>query len=156
MSQSAHMNLEYFQKKEHYLEVINQFAITLLNAKSTEEIVWTVAKNAIAKLGYVDCVVYLLDENEEYMIQRAAHGAKNPVDLDILNPIKIKIGDGIVGTVALKQKGEIISDTSKDSRYIFDNDMALSEIAVPLIHDNKTIGSLIRNILIEISFRQMT
>ncbi|MBC7694190.1 MAG: SpoIIE family protein phosphatase [Burkholderiales bacterium] len=134
------MNLEYFQKKEHYLEVINQFAITLLNSKSTEEIVWTVAKNAIAKLGYVDCVVYLLEENGEHMIQRAAHGAKNPVDLDILNPIKIKIGDGIVGTVALKQKGEIISDTSKDSRYIFDNDMALSEIAVPMIHDNKTIG----------------
>lgn len=140
MSQSENMNLEYFQKKEHYLEVINQFAITLLNAKSTEEIVWTVAKNAIAKLGYVDCVIYLLDENGEYMIQRAAHGAKNPIDLDILNPIKIKIGEGIVGTVAVKQKGEIISDTSKDSRYIFDNDMALSEIAVPMIHDNKTIG----------------
>lgn len=140
MSQSANMNLEYFQKKEHYLEVINQFAITLLNSKSTDEIVWTVAKNAIAKLGYVDCVVYLLDDNGEYLIQRAAHGAKNPIDLDILNPIKIKMGEGIVGNVALKQKGEIISDTSKDARYIFDNDMALSEIAVPMIHDGKTIG----------------
>lgn len=140
MSQSANMNLEYFQKKEHYLEVINQFAITLLNSKSTDEIVWTVAKNAIAKLGYVDCVVYLLDDKGEYLIQRAAHGAKNPIDLDILNPIKIKMGEGIVGNVALKQKGEIISDTSKDPRYIFDNDMALSEIAVPMIHDNKTIG----------------
>jgi len=140
MPQSANTNLEYFRKKEHYLEVINQFAITLLNSKSTDEIVWTVAKNAIAKLGYVDCVVYLLDEKGEYLIQRAAHGAKNPVDLDILNPIKIKMGEGIVGTVALNQKGEIISDTSTDPRYIFDNDMALSEIAVPMIHDGKTIG----------------
>ncbi|MES2566189.1 MAG: SpoIIE family protein phosphatase [Bacteroidota bacterium] len=140
MSQAPHINLEYFQKKEHYLEVINQFATLLLNAKSTDDIVWTVAKNAIAKLGYVDCVVYLLDENSEYLIQRAAHGPKNPIALDILNPIKIKMGDGIVGTVAQMQQGEIISDTSQDPRYIFDNNMGLSEIAVPIIHNNKTIG----------------
>ena len=140
MTQKANMNLEYFQKKEHYLEVINQFATLLLNAKSTDDIVWTVAKNAIAQLGYVDCVIYLLDEKDEFLIQRAAHGPKNPVDLDILNPIKIKLGQGIVGTVALKQKGEIISDTSTDPRYIFDNNMGFSEISVPIIHNGKTIG----------------
>lgn len=140
MTQTAPFDIEYFQKKEHYLEVINRFATLLLNAKTTDDIVWTVAKNAIAQLGYVDCVIYLLDDNEEYFIQRAAHGPKNPVDLDILNPIKIKLSEGIVGNVALHQKGEIISDTSNDPRYIFDNNMALSEISVPIIHNNKTIG----------------
>ena len=84
MINEANMNLEYFQKKEHYLEVINQFATLLLNAKTTDDIVWTVAKNAIAQLGYVDCVIYLLDDKEEFLIQRAAHGPKNPIDLDIL------------------------------------------------------------------------
>lgn len=140
MSQDANMNLEYFQKKEHYLEVINQFATLLLNAKSTEDIVWTVAKNAIAQLGYMDCVIYLLDEKEEYLIQRAAHGPKNPIDLDILNPIKIKIGQGIVGTVAQTGRGEIVSDTTLDERYIFDNNMGLSEISVPIVYNGKTIG----------------
>ena len=140
MEPTASFDIEYFQKKEHYLEVINRFATLLLNAKTTDDIVWIVAKNAIAQLGYVDCVIYLLDENEEYFIQRAAHGPKNPVDLDILNPIKIKLGEGIVGNVALRQKGEIISDTSIDPRYIFDNNMGLSEISVPIIHNYKTIG----------------
>lgn len=140
MTQNANMNLEYFQKKEHYLEVINQFATLLLNAKSTDDIVWTVAKNAIAQLGYVDCVIYLLDENNEFLIQRAAHGPKNPIDLDILNPIKIKIGQGIVGTVAQTGRGEIVSDTTLDDRYILDDNMGLSEIAVPIVYLNRVIG----------------
>lgn len=140
MTQNANMNLEYFQKKEHYLEVINQFATLLLNAKSTDDIVWTVAKNAIAQLGYIDCVIYLLDENNEFLIQRAAHGPKNPIDLDILNPIKIKIGQGIVGTVAQTGRGEIVSDTTLDDRYILDDNMGLSEIAVPIVYLNKVIG----------------
>ncbi len=140
MTHNANMNLEYFQKKEHYLEVINQFATLLLNAKSTDDIVWTVAKNAIAQLGYVDCVIYLLDEKEEFLIQRAAHGAKNPIALDILNPIKIKPGEGIVGTVAQTGRGEIVSDTTLDERYILDENMGLSEIAVPIVYLNKVIG----------------
>jgi serine phosphatase RsbU (regulator of sigma subunit) len=133
-------DLEYFKKKEHYLEVINQFATSLLKAKSIDDVVWTVAKNAIAQLGYVDCVIYLKEENSDYLIQRAAHGPKNPIALDILNPIKIKIGEGIVGHVAKTQKGEIVSDTTKDSRYILDDNIRLSEIAVPIVFENQTIG----------------
>src|SRR5262245_46274063 len=105
MSNHKESDITGLQKKGHYLEVINKFAIALLNAKSIQDIVWTVAKNAIAQLGYEDCVVYLIDDNHEYLIQRAAHGPKNPVDLDILNPIKIKLGEGIVGHVAETQKG---------------------------------------------------
>src|ERR1700741_3862089 len=140
MSPEPNNSLEYFKKKEHYLEVINQFATVLLNVSTIDDIVWIVAKNAVAQMGYVDCVIYLLDEKEEYLIQRAAHGPKNPIDLDILNPIKIKVGEGIVGHVAKTMKGEIVSDTTKDPRYILDDNMRLSEIAVPIIHNNKVIG----------------
>jgi len=140
MEEIKTFDIEYFKKKEHYLEVISQFATILLNTKTIDEIVWAVAKNAIAQLGYVDCVVYILDENEQFLVQKAAHGHKNPIDLNILNPIKIKIGEGIVGHVAKTKKGEIVSDTSIDSRYIFDNHNGLSEIAVPIIHNDKVIG----------------
>ncbi len=140
MANQVNMNLEYFQKKEHYLEVINQFATLLLNAKTTDDIVWTVAKNAIAQLGYEDCVIYLLDEKGTNLVQRAAHGPKNPIDLDILNPIIIKMGQGIVGFVAQTGRGEIVSDTTLDDRYILDDNMGLSEIAVPIVYQNKVIG----------------
>lgn len=138
--QNSQLDIDYYKKKGEYLEVINRFATVLLNAKTIDDVVWSVAKNAIAQLGYVDCVVYLLDDQNEYLIQRAAHGPKNPIDLDILNPIKIKIGVGIVGTVAEKCIGEIVTDTTKDKRYILDDNMGLSEIAVPIIYQNKIIG----------------
>jgi len=137
---TSQLDIDYYKRKGEYLEVINRFATVLLNAKTIDDIVWSVAKNAIAQLGYVDCVVYLLDEQNEYLIQRAAHGPKNPIDLDIRNPIKIKIGVGIVGTVAKTCIGEIVSDTTQDSRYILDDNMGLSEIAVPIIYENQIIG----------------
>ena len=82
--------VDTLSKKERHLEVINSFSSTLLNLDSVEEIVWAVAKHAIAKMEFVDCVVYLFDENREYLIQRAAHGEKNPIAFDIQNPIKLK------------------------------------------------------------------
>ena len=140
MIKTIAVDIEQLKKKEHYLEVINQFAITLFNAKNVDDILWTVAKHAIAQLGYVDCVIYLYDENLQALVQKAAHGPKNPINLDILNPIKIKLGQGIVGNVALTQQAEIVADTSIDERYIKDGQDALSEIAVPIIYDGKTLG----------------
>lgn len=134
------LEIQKLQQQARHLEVINRFANVLLDAKSTEEIVWAIAKNAIAQLGYIDCVIYLLDEKENVLVQRAAHGPKNPIDLDILNPIKLTIGQGVVGHVAKTGKGEIVSDTSLDKRYVIDDDMRLSEIAVPIVYNKKVIG----------------
>ncbi len=128
------------KKKERYLGVINTFARLLIEAETVEEIVWSLAKNAIGELGYVDCVIYLFDEQRQVLVQKAAHGPKNPVDLTILNPIEIKVGQGIAGYVAATGIGEIVGDTSKDARYIADDDTRLSEIAVPIIHNKKVIG----------------
>jgi light-regulated signal transduction histidine kinase (bacteriophytochrome) len=50
------------------------------------------------------------------------------------------LGQGIVGTVAKTGKSELIKDTSKDDRYIIDDDIRYSEITVPIISDGKVIG----------------
>lgn len=124
----------------HYLEVINFFASELLKTRTVDEIVWSVAKHAIAKLGFVDCVIYLFDEDGEFLIQRAAHGPKNPVDYSIINPIKLKVGQGVCGNVALTGLAEIVVDTSKHEKYKIDDATRLSEIAVPIISKGKVIG----------------
>ncbi len=127
-------------KKTRYLNVINSFAEGFLKANSVDEIVWMVAREAIGKLGYEDCVVYLFDENNEYLIQKAAWGPKNPIEFDIHHPIKLKPGLGIVGSVARSGIGEIVNDTTKDDRYFLDDQSRLSEITVPIIADGKVIG----------------
>jgi signal transduction histidine kinase len=127
-------------QKEHYFRIINEFAVNLLDQQTEEEIVWAVAKNAIAKMGLVDCVVYLIDDSGKTLIQKAAHGPKNPAPMDIKNPITIPVGSGIVGTVALSGKGEKINDTSNDPRYILDDEFRNSEMAVPIKMGNQILG----------------
>lgn len=132
--------IEGLQRKAFYLEVISSFAAKLLSANSIDEIVWLVAKHAVGKLGYVDCIVYLLDEKKSLLYQRAAHGPKNPEAFDIEKPIVIKMGKGIVGSVAETGVGEIVGDTSIDARYIVDDEARASEITIPILAKNKVIG----------------
>ena len=126
--------------KERYLEIINNFAIHLMELNTIEEVVWGIAKQVIARMEFVDCVVYLLDKDRDILIQKAAHGPKNPEELDIKNPITIPLGKGIVGTAAQTGKPEIVSDTRLDGRYILDDDYRLSEISVPIIYEDEVIG----------------
>lgn len=131
---------EEYNKISKYLNVINAFALSFLKTKTIDEIVWTVAREAIGKMGYVDCVVYLMDEKGDHLIQRAAWGPKNPVEFDIYQPIKLNVGQGIVGHVALTGIGEIIPDTSMDERYYLDDSARASEITVPILSKGKVIG----------------
>ena len=126
--------------RERSLKVINSFAIDLFSAYTVDEVVWLVAKKAIALLDFPDCVVYLYDEEKQLLYQAAAHGPKNPVALDIANPITIPLGEGIVGSVAKNRKSEIVNDTSKDDRYILDDAYRYSEITVPLYYGDTLIG----------------
>jgi serine phosphatase RsbU (regulator of sigma subunit)/putative methionine-R-sulfoxide reductase with GAF domain len=132
--------VESVKQKNKSLTIVNLFAVKIQQAKTIDEVLWIVAKNAVAELGYYDCVIYMFDENRDYLVQKASHGPKNPDELLVLNPIKIKNGDGIVGGIARSGVAEIISDTSLDKRYIVDDEYRFSEITVPIIHDDEVIG----------------
>ena len=120
--------------------ILNYFTTSLFGKNTVDDILWDVAKNCISRLHLEDCVIYLLDEELGVLVQKAAYGPKNPVRFEIRDPIEIKLGRGIVGTVALTGRPEIIADTSKDSRYIVDDERRLSEITVPIIEGGKVIG----------------
>jgi ligand-binding sensor domain-containing protein/putative methionine-R-sulfoxide reductase with GAF domain len=121
-------------------QAINYFATSMTGQGTVDDTLWDVARNCISRLGFEDCVIYLLDENKKVLIQKAAWGPKTTLENKILNPIEIPVGRGIVGNVALTGKAELINDTSKDERYIVDDVRRWSEIAVPIISNNKVLG----------------
>lgn len=121
-------------------DTINYFATSLFGKNSIEEILWDVAKNCIARLGLVDCVIYLLDSSRNVLVQKAAYGTKNPEHFQIHDPIEIPLGSGIVGSVATTGVAEIVNDTISDPRYIVDDEARQSELAVPLIIHDRVIG----------------
>lgn len=131
------------ERRIHQLLVLQDFASTLLEHRSgIDDILWDVTQLAVARLGLEDCVIYLVDPERGDLVQRAAYGPKNPVAREILNPIRIPIGKGIVGSVAAHGRIERIGDTRADPRYIQDDDARLSELAVPIFHDGRVVGVL--------------
>lgn len=120
--------------------ILNSFATSLYGQNTIEDICWDIARNCVMKLGFTDCVIYQYEENRKLLIQKAAFGPKNPWQREIYNSMAIPLGKGIVGHVAMTGKMERIGDTSRDSRYIVDDEKRLSEITVPVFIDGKLFG----------------
>lgn len=105
-----------------------------------KDVVWAITKHAVAQLGYDDCVVYLVNEQNNTLIQSAAHGPKNSGNLNIEKPIILQFGEGICGYVAETGISQIVNDTSIDPRYQVDDEVRLSEITIPILSYGKVIG----------------
>ncbi|MDE0758749.1 MAG: hypothetical protein OSB45_11365 [Pseudomonadales bacterium] len=109
--------------------------------KSTlDDIFWLIAHNTMADLEFEDCVIYLVADNNTHLNQKAAYGPKNPAGKLVKDPIVISMWEGIVGSVAYNKRTEIVADTRQDKRYIMDDDSRLSEIAIPILYENRCIG----------------
>ena len=50
---------------QELLKLINSFAVNVLQQSSLNEILWLIADTVIAKLGFDDCVIYLVDHSKQ-------------------------------------------------------------------------------------------
>ena len=128
-------------KNQFELEQIsNYFSSSLANKKTQDEVLWDVAGNLIGKMNYIDCMIYLWNENKTKMVQKASFGPKGKPEFISANVFDVLPGEGVVGHVIETQQPILISDTRKDSRYRVDDEFRLSEICVPIIHNNELMG----------------
>lgn len=128
------------QRKEQQLRIINDFAVSLIKITSVDDLAWYVAKEVVGRMGFVDCVLYELDTDNNLLVQKAAIGEKNPKDRTIVNRLKIPVGIGVTGRVAKNRRPELIADLQTDSDYVPDISPARSELCVPLLNDNQLLG----------------
>jgi PAS domain S-box-containing protein len=131
---------EKLDRSEQNQRIINYFATSLLGSNTVDEILWDIAHNCISELGLEDAVVYLVSEDGSSLVQKAAYGSKDATDNVIKNPLVIPMGKGIVGVAAETGAPVIVQDVSKDDRYILDDMQRASELAVPILYENKVIG----------------
>ncbi len=139
---SSRRNRDLRRKKEELEteKAIHHFASSMGEHQTEDDILWDVARNCIGRLQFEDCVIYILKPETGLLVQKAAHGPKSPRNFEITRPMDIPLGKGIVGTVAFTGKAELIRDTTKDKRYIIDDEMRYSEISVPMISGGKVLG----------------
>jgi signal transduction histidine kinase len=124
------------------LEVFRKFAVEMIPIRDESELFWYVVRNVVGRLGFVDCVIYRLDETAGELVQVAALGEKSPSPdaAKILNRLTLALNVGITGHVATSKQPVIVGDLRLDPRYISDLVEARSEICVPLLDGDRVLG----------------
>ena len=84
------------------------------------------------------CVIFLLDETEQYLEIKAASGLKPKWK----EAARLKVGEGAAGQCVAQKTTLYIPDTQKDPNFIFFDHAVRSLIVVPMIHRGKTIGAI--------------
>lgn len=125
---------------EKLLDILEKFSSSIYRNNSVDDILWSIASQCIAQLAFEDCVVYLLDEQRNVLVQKAAYGPKNIDYRSIFEPIEIAVGQGVVGRVAATGKPLLIEELSEFEDYIIDDKERRSELAVPIFSNKQVIG----------------
>jgi len=128
------------RNKSLIFKMINNLTTSILGKIDINEIAWEIVNILANYLETSDCIIYVVDWENNCLEQIAAYGPKVDKSKNIVNKLTIPIGEGIVGRVALTGKSELIGDTTKETNYIIDDKTRMSEITVPIIRNNKVIG----------------
>lgn len=119
--------------------VLKEFSSGLQLAPSPSQVMWLIC-NTVEKTGLDDCVVYDADIESEELTQVAAIGGKVNELQQIINPVILKFGEGIVGNAALLKREILVDNTSLTPNYVTDGDVRASELSVPIIYDNNVVA----------------
>ena len=134
------LSADHYRNQLELEQIVNYFSSSLIDKSTVDDALWDVAKNLIGRLGFVDCMIYLWNSDKTKMVQRAGYGPKGSIEEIEKNLFDVLPGQGIVGYVMETTEAVLIPDTSKDLRYRVDEMVRLSEITVPIVHNNKLIG----------------
>lgn len=121
-------------------KAIDYFANSVYGENSVNEICWDIARNCNTQLQFKNCVVYLLNEKSNQLVQQAAYGDKNPKVHDDTDAVEIATGKGVVAAAAASGKPILINDTSKNKNNIADDAQYAFAMAVPILYNSKVIG----------------
>jgi ligand-binding sensor domain-containing protein/putative methionine-R-sulfoxide reductase with GAF domain len=136
------LNAEQYKSKLELEQIINYFSSSLIDKHTVDDVLWDVAKNLIGRLGFVDCMIYLWNDDKTKMLQKAGHGPKDSEEEIQEQLFEVYPGQGLVGYVMQTKEAVVVADTTKDSRYRPDDIVRLSEITVPIIYNDELIGVL--------------
>lgn len=127
-------------EQSHMQRLLNEFITSLYKMETEEEILREATQQYMAQLEFSESVIYILDKAEGILKPRAAWGLNVPEGNFLEHALETPLGKGIVGQVAASGLPELISDLSSDPRYVFNELMWQSEIAVPIFSRGKVIG----------------
>ena len=130
------------KKHNDFLLALLEFTSSLIESTTIEQVLDQLVNHTIESMNFEDCVIYLVDPDGESLYQKAAYGPKNDRKHGVKNPIKLRIGEGVVGHAAENLEYVLVNDTREDKRYVVDDEARLSELAMPIVYHDKLLGVL--------------
>jgi len=108
-----------------------------------QELITVITEIISNKLNFYHVGIFLLDENREYAVLRAANSQGGQRMLERRHQLKVG-GTGIVGYVSQSSRPRIALNTGSDAIFFSNPDLpnTRSEMAIPLKYGTQTIGVL--------------
>src|SRR5215831_18439002 len=103
-----------------------------------DELLKKIAELTNRIVPYEIFAIFLLDDEAQELYLRFAIGHQP----EVVKNLRIKLGDGVTGTAAMERTTVVVDDVLKYPRYIDAVKNARSELAVPLISQNRVVGVL--------------
>jgi sigma-B regulation protein RsbU (phosphoserine phosphatase) len=120
------------------LLLMNEIARELTSILNVDELLKRIAEWLSRLIDYQMFSILLLDASGQKLQHRFSQRFQERLHLKH----DIPLGVGVVGSAALAKEAVLVPDVSKDPRYISVNPETRSELAVPLIYQEKVIGVL--------------
>src|SRR5215470_4303109 len=103
-----------------------------------DELLKKIAELTNRIIPYEIFAIFLVDDDKQELFLRFAIG--HPPE--VVKNLRIKVGDGVTGTAAMERTTVVVDDVRKYPRYIEAVKHARSELAVPLVSQNRVVGVL--------------
>lgn len=139
MAENFHQSVEKFTQSELF-QKIGEICATVNAVGGAKELFETSLKRTMQLFGAARGSIYILDENEKDLVLKIAEGMEAPEQERMIK----RLGEGVVGKVAVSKQPIFVSDISQDDR--FQNYKArasyrtASFICAPLLIKDKLIG----------------
>jgi len=133
--------LESEKKKSKQLETIQEVSKNIVSVLDIDKLFQQIANSINNTFGYYYTIILLVDEDLKELVVKASSGQINKST--VRRRVKI-YEEGITGWVAKSGQPLLVSDVSKEPRYLFVEELAdiRSELAVPIKIKDKVIGVL--------------
>ena len=124
------------EKTARELAMVASVGARLNNAGDLDSLLDFILEAGNQALGYDRCAVLLIEGTELHVKASIGH------DLAAVGKLRIPLGTGITGSVALSRQSILLVDVKSDPRFIAASGDACSEMSQPLLFDGQLLGVL--------------
>ncbi|WIO73487.1 EAL domain-containing protein [Porticoccaceae bacterium LTM1] len=136
----AAFDLTSNNQPDHSYATLVQLIIDALQEQDFDQMLLVLVDRVFEILNVEDCIIYLFDEEQQVLIQRAARSGDQDSAGKVAAPLILPLGQGVVGRCAQLRETQLIRNIRDCDYYVLTDEGRMSELAVPILSDGKLIG----------------